>query len=146
MTAPVSSERVVAAARRWLGTPYRHQASLIGVGCDCLGLVRGVYRDLHGTEPEVPPPYTPDWAEARRAETLAAAARRHLVEIAPTAALAGDVLLFAFAPRSPAKHCAIQTAPGRMIHAYDPHPVAEVSIVPWWRARLRFAFRFPGTD
>ena len=29
---------------RWIGTPYRHQASLKGVGCDCLGLVRGVWR------------------------------------------------------------------------------------------------------
>ncbi|MDD3446246.1 MAG: NlpC/P60 family protein [Zavarzinia sp.] len=143
MTDPAWSERVVAVARRWAGTPYRHQASLIGIGCDCLGLVRGVYRDLYGTEPETPPAYTPDWAEARRVETLAEAARRHLVEIEPVEVAAGDVLLFAFGPRLPAKHCAIQTAPTRMIHAYDAHPVAEVSIVPWWRARLRFAFRFP---
>lgn len=146
MTVPALSDRVVLAARRWVGTPYRHQASMAGVGSDCLGLVRGVYRELFGAEPELPPAYTPDWAEACRAETLADAARRHLIEIAPAAAEPGDVLLFAFSPRSPAKHCAIQVAPGRMIHAYDPHPVAEVSIVPWWRARLRFAFRFPGID
>jgi hypothetical protein len=25
---------IVEIARRWLGTPYRHQASLKGVGCD----------------------------------------------------------------------------------------------------------------
>jgi cell wall-associated NlpC family hydrolase len=25
---------IVAQARSWLGTPYRHQASLKGVGCD----------------------------------------------------------------------------------------------------------------
>jgi hypothetical protein len=31
----------------------------------------------------------------------------------------------------------------RMIHAIESHPVAEVSLVPWWRNRLRFAFRFP---
>ena len=37
---------IVAAARRWVGTPYVHQASLIHVGCDCLGLVRGVWRDV----------------------------------------------------------------------------------------------------
>jgi hypothetical protein len=30
-----------------------------------------------------------------------------------------------------------------MIHAIESHPVAEVSLVPWWRNRLRFAFRFP---
>jgi hypothetical protein len=30
-----------------------------------------------------------------------------------------------------------------MIHAIESHPVAEVSLVPWWCNRLRFAFRFP---
>ncbi|MGZ9409986.1 MAG: peptidase P60, partial [Methylocystis sp.] len=39
---------IVAAARRWRGTPYVHQASLMQVGCDCLGLVRGVWRDVIG--------------------------------------------------------------------------------------------------
>jgi NlpC/P60 family putative phage cell wall peptidase len=39
---------IVAIARGWLGTPYRHQASLKGVGCDCLGLVRGVYAEAYG--------------------------------------------------------------------------------------------------
>ena len=43
--------RIVATARSWLGTPYHHQASLRGVGCDCLGLVRGVWRELYGDEP-----------------------------------------------------------------------------------------------
>jgi NlpC/P60 family putative phage cell wall peptidase len=39
---------VVAAARDWLGTPYHDQASVKGVGCDCLGLVRGVWREVVG--------------------------------------------------------------------------------------------------
>jgi len=41
---------IVAEARRWIGTPYRHQASLIGVGCDCLGLVRGIWRAVVGRD------------------------------------------------------------------------------------------------
>ncbi|PWR19155.1 NlpC/P60 family protein [Zavarzinia compransoris] len=143
MTAPAWPERIVASARLWLGTPYLHQASVPGVGCDCLGLVRGIYRDLYGHEPELPPAYGPDWAEASGRETLALAARRHLTEIAPGEAGPGDVLLFSYGRGWPAKHCAVQTGPARMIHAYNLHPVAEVALVPWWRARLRFAFRFP---
>jgi len=143
MMAAASSERVVAAARRWLGTPYHHQASVLGVGCDCLGLVRGVYRELMGAEPERPPAYGPDWAEASGLETLAEAARRHLTEIDPRDAVTGNVLLFAYGAGMPAKHCAIQTDAARMIHAYNLHPVAEVAIVPWWRNRLRYAFRIP---
>ncbi len=76
MTA-VDRGTIVAAARRWIGTPYQHQASLIHVGCDCLGLVRGVWREVIGPEPEDIPPYTPDWAEAGAAETLLGAADRH---------------------------------------------------------------------
>ena len=58
------SARVIAIARDWIGTPYRHQASTRGAGCDCLGLARGVWRALHGVEPTEPPPYTRDWGEA----------------------------------------------------------------------------------
>ncbi|HVV42913.1 MAG TPA: hypothetical protein VHC94_17820 [Nitrobacter sp.] len=95
MTVPrLTRDAIVAEARAWIGTRYRHQASLKGVGCDCLGLVRGVWRHCIGDEPETPPPYAPDWAEARGEETLAAAAFRHLVPISREALGAGDVLLF----------------------------------------------------
>ncbi|MFD0934795.1 peptidase P60, partial [Methylobacterium trifolii] len=46
MAGDLTGADVVAQARLWLGTPYRHQASLAGVGCDCLGLLRGVWRGL----------------------------------------------------------------------------------------------------
>ncbi|MGR3492459.1 MAG: peptidase P60, partial [Shimia sp.] len=52
-----------AEARRWIGTPYHHRASLRGVGCDCLGLIRGVWRAVVGEEPWELPAYAPDWAE-----------------------------------------------------------------------------------
>ncbi|GJD52409.1 hypothetical protein OPKNFCMD_5174 [Methylobacterium crusticola] len=134
---------MVALARRWLGTPYHHQASLRGVGCDCLGLVRGVWRDLYGPEPEAPPPYTPDWGEAEGAEALRDAGRRHLAEIALEAAGAGDVLLFRWRAGVPAKHCAILSGAGRMIHAYDGHAVVESGLPQAWARRAAYAFRFP---
>lgn len=37
---------IVTMARRWLGTPFHHQARLQGVGVDCVGLVIGVAREL----------------------------------------------------------------------------------------------------
>ena len=134
---------IVAEARSWIGTPYRHQASLKGVGCDCLGLVRGVWRALYGAEPEAPPPYAPDWAEAAAGEPLAEAALRHLAPEARDAFGAGDILLFRWRAGLAAKHAAIVTAPGRMLHAHDGAAVAEVALTPWWRRRLAYAFRFP---
>ena len=98
---------VVTAARSWIGTSYVHQASVKGIGCDCLGLLRGVWRELYGDEPEVAPPYSPDWAEATREETLYGALKRHLVEIDPPDVAPGDVALFRMLPNGPAKHCGI---------------------------------------
>src|SRR2546422_11694159 len=94
---------IVAEARAWIGTPYRHQASLKGVGCDCLGLVRGVWRAVCGAEPEPVPAYSRDWAEATGREALALAGQRHFVEIAPQEFKAGDVLLFRWRARLAAR-------------------------------------------
>ncbi len=138
---------VLGAARGWLGTPYRHQASVKGEGADCLGLVRGVWREVAGEEPEAPPPYRADWAEVGGEETLLHAARRWLVEIRPEAARSGDVLLFRMSAGCPAKHCAILSDDGgpepRMIHAYWGRSVVESWMGPWWRRRLVAAFRWP---
>ena len=137
------ADAIVAEARAWIGTPYLHQASLKGVGCDCLGLLRGVWRAVVGEEPEAPAPYTPDWAEAGRRDTLVEAARRHLVEVESRDIRPGDILLFRWRDGLPAKHCAIATAPDRMIHAHDGAAVCEVTLAPWWRRHLAGVFRFP---
>ncbi len=134
---------IVTEARRWIGTPYQHQASLLGVGADCLGLVRGVWRGLYGTDAERPPAYSADWAEAARKETLIAAAERHLQRVAPEDRLPGDVLLFRFRRHLPAKHAAILVSSDAMVHAVQGSPAVEVSLSPWWRRRLAAAFRFP---
>jgi NlpC/P60 family putative phage cell wall peptidase len=136
-------ETIVAEAISWLGTPYRHQASLKGVGCDCLGLLRGVWRGVYGAEPEKAPGYTPDWAEARGDETLANAAARHMSAIAVGDADEGDVVLFRWRANLPAKHCAVLVARDRFIHAQQGAAVALATLTPWWRRRVAFAFRFP---
>ena len=74
----MSGVDVVAIARGWIGTPYVHQASAKGAGTDCLGLLRGVWRELFLAEPAVVPPYSADWSEPQRDETLWRAAQQHL--------------------------------------------------------------------
>ena len=142
----ISRSLIVAEARDWIGTPYRHQASLKGVGCDCLGLLRGVWRGVIGAEPERAPAYAPDWAEAGGVEALADAAARHLVAIERDAFGDGDVLLFRWRAGLPAKHAAIVTAADKIVHAHDGAAVAEVALAPWWRRRIAYAFRFPGIE
>ena len=143
MSAGVTRAQIVVAARDWLGTPYHHQASLRGAGCDCLGLIRGVWRELYGPEPETAPPYSPAWAESLREEALATAGLRHLRPVAPGAERPGDVLLFRWRAHLPAKHCAILGLPVTIIHAHDGAAVSEVAFTPWWRRHLSHVFSFP---
>ncbi len=136
-------DAVVRVARAWIGTPYHHQASVKGVGTDCLGLIRGVFREVMGYEAETPPPYTRDWAEARGEETMLAAAGRHLCPVAVANAAPGDVLIFRLRSNTVAKHAAILATPETMIHAMEGGPVSEVAFSSWWRRRLAGAFAFP---
>lgn len=134
---------VVAAARGWIGTPYRHQASCRGAGADCLGVVRGVWRELVGPEPGPPPAYARSWAEDGAGELMLDAARRWLVAAPGTAIEPGDVLLFRVSRGTVAKHCGVATGSRAMVHAYDGHAVAETPIPDVWLRRLVARFRFP---
>jgi len=143
MQARATRAGIVEAARLWIGTPYHHQASRRGVGTDCLGLVRGVWRDIYGSDAEKPPAYSRDWAEAGGEETMLAAASRHLECIAAFEIAPGDAVVFRLRPGVVAKHAAIVASASTMIHAMEGAPVCEVSFSPWWRRRLAGAFRFP---
>ena len=134
---------IVSAARSWIGTPYLHQASLKGVGCDCLGLLRGVWREVVGPEPETPGPYSADWAEAQAREALAEAALRHFIPVLIGPAKPGDVLLFRWRAGLPAKHVGVLATTDTMIHAHDGAVVTEAALA-HWRRRIALIFQFSG--
>ncbi|MGC9417782.1 MAG: peptidase [Rhodovulum sp.] len=139
-------DRAAEEARRWCGTPYRHQGSMLGAGADCLGLLRGVWRTLYGAEPEPVPPYTPDWSEPQGEETLWLAARRHLIEKPIVDAVVGDVILFRLRETGVAKHLGIQGDRGpsaTFIHAYHGHGVVESPLSTPWVRRIVARFEFP---
>lgn len=132
------SAAVVAAARRWLGTPYRHQASMLGAGCDCLGLIRGVWREVIGEEPWTVPPYR---ADRREATGLVEAAEQYLT---PADAIeAGTVVLFSLGRNAPPRHCGILVAPSRFVHAQERLGVVEANLTDGWRTRIAGLYRFP---
>lgn len=138
---------VVALARNWLGTPYHHQASAQGVGTDCIGLVRGIYRAFCGGETEPLPDYSRDWVGTGHPAALIRAARGHLMEIPAGTARHGDILIFSYLRRTVATHAGIMASDGdnvTLIHAMDRLPVSEVPLSEWWRRRIHCAFSFPG--
>lgn len=142
----MSGAQIVAAARGWIGTPYVHQSATRGAGCDCLGLLRGIWRELRGEEPEVIPAYSIDWSEPQGEERLWAAASRHLVAKDRKEAAAGDVLLFRMRDQGVAKHLGVQGRIGEQasfIHAYTGHGVVESPLSAPWRRRIVARFEFP---
>lgn len=152
---------LIAEARSWIGTPWRHQAAIKGVGADCVGFVRGVAEPFVGKVP-IAMDYTTTWqlyrAEPRMFREFAARCEEvPLDQINP-----GDILLFGFG-KGPAHHCgyaAPQAIPGevgpgspsgiapenfRIIHCYrEAGAVVEQDLTEWWRRKLRHAFRVPG--
>lgn len=138
---------IVQEARAWIGTPYTHQASVRGAGADCLGLLRGVWREVIGDEPQPMPPYSPDWDEVAKRDVLWRAAARYMAEADEMRS--GDVLLFRMKRGAVAKHlgiCSVAGDAARFVHAFSGHGVIENSLSLPWRRRLVGVFAFPGTD
>jgi NlpC/P60 family putative phage cell wall peptidase len=136
---------VIAEARTWLGTPWHHQASVKGAGCDCIGFVRGVAERFVGPVP-LALDYTATWHLYRAEPRMYLGFKERCEEIDPAEARVADILLFG-AGKGPAHHCAFLTPEGGLIHCYqEAGRVVEHSFSPVWRPRLRHAFRLPGIE
>jgi NlpC/P60 family putative phage cell wall peptidase len=132
----VLREDVVKEARSWIGTPFRHQGRVKGIGVDCLGLVVEVYRKVlhvsmgngvvYGRQPHLP--------------TMMAEIRKWADPIDWEAALPGDILLFRF-EKDP-MHFGIRTDRG-FIHSYAGGQaiVIEHNLSEDWIERITSAFR-----
>ena len=142
----ITVDHILAEVRTWIGTPYVHQQATKTAGCDCLGLVRGVWRNVYGSEPEHPPAYSMDWSEPQGEERLWDAALRHLRAKPLDAPAAGDVVLFRMRAGSVAKHLGIQSRVGTdaaFVHAYSGHGVVESALSVPWARRIVARFEFP---
>lgn len=139
---------IVAEARRWLGTPFHHQASLQGVGCDCIGLIAGVAAALGMPEAEA-------WRQDVRytgygplplPDKLLAACRDYLDAVPVPDAIAGDILLFTMRA-DPMHFGLLSCVDGRryVIHAWSPNgKVVEQGIDEKWQRRIVGAYRYRG--
>lgn len=149
----VSRAEIVAEARKWIDTPFMHQQHMIGVGCDCGGLIRGVLMtkgllrsDYLDFLPEEARGYaaTPDGVSMRRS-CDALMTQVPLGQLRP-----GDVVLLEFERGLP-QHTAI-VADYRhgglsVIHALGPHfpsKVIEHRLDSSWRKRIVAAYAIPG--
>lgn len=139
-------QAVVAEAESWIGTPYRHQASCKGSGADCLGLLRGIWREFYGAEPVIVPAYSADWSEPQGDEALWKASSKHLKSCKGGELGLGDILLFRMRASSVAKHLGIVSSVGvnpSFIHAYSGQGVVKSPLSEPWARRVVARFEFP---
>lgn len=152
---PVTRADIVAEARTWIGTPFQHQQSAKQVASDCIGLVRGVFREVGlRSEPVVRTQAaafagyarSPDGVSFKRFCDMT------MLSIEIGDMLPGDVALFAYVRRMP-HHCAIvgDYAHGglSMIHSIGPGNEGEVvehRFDDSWRKRLVAAYSIPGVE
>lgn len=138
--AAATADAVVAQARAWLGTPWRHQGRGPR-GVDCAGLVVLVAKALGLTDHDVA-------GYCRHSSGLAFIDQfRMAMNPIPIAeVLPGDVLVFADAAYP--CHCGFRTELRGSPHLLHAHAlrrqVIEEPYAGEWPAKTRFAFRFHG--
>ncbi len=138
-------QALLAEARSWIGTPYKHQApakvlAVIASASSAAFIVSCT------TEPETPSNYAPEWADLNNADQLLSAARLYLHEVPETSPQPAQVILFRWAPHYPCKHLGLMSAHDRFIHAYEAVGVVESPLVPMWRNKIAGCFSFFPTD
>lgn len=131
---------VKAVLSQWIGTPFLHQGASCQLGCDCLGLLRGVHNDLAGALHHVAP-YPSDWVISQP-DLLEKGLYAYLRPLNDQPVSLGQVLGFALRPNGGICHLGIATGRDRFIHAHRRFGVCEVALSPPWRIRLRAQFEF----
>lgn len=132
---------VIAAARECLGTPFKHQGRVVGIGMDCAGLLVHCFKAL-GVDhfDEFGYPRNPYDGQLEKILDLQPSLRR----IDLTEVQAGDVL--AMRLKSAPQHIAIHTGLVRghpyVLHASELHGrVVEHRLDELWGSRVMRAYR-----
>lgn len=126
-------------ARTWLKTPFHHQASVKGVGCDCAGLVKGTARNLGYQVSDVYTNYGREPANGELERTL-----ENLLNKKDSNKLSkGNIILFKFLNEP--QHLGIYCGDGIVIHSYSTEGgVVEHLIDDKWKKRIVNVFELPG--
>lgn len=134
-------------AREWLGTPWKHQACLKGVGSDCIGLLGGIAARKGVTQA---------WIDGTAAkyrgygrdpnpDRLRQACNELLLPISISDARLADIFVFRFFKEP--QHFALisRVDPMYIIHALaQSRKVVEHRVDEVWRSRIVAAYRFKG--
>ena len=137
----ITSERIIAEARGWLGVSWRHQGRT-RCGVDCVGLVVCVARALDLSDYD-----STGYGRRAQGQGFVEPFRDNMEAVAIPDARPGDVLVFA--DQAYPCHCGFLTeriGHPHLLHAHATRrKVIEEPYAGEWPARVKFAFRFRST-
>ncbi len=138
---------IVAVGRTWINTRYHHGASLKGVGCDCIGVIRGVAREagLHDPFEDGEALKYAGYGRIPNPVLLMEACDAFMDRVPWATRRLGDVPVFRFAEEP--QHFGILSAldPDYVIHAYaQVRKVVENRIDELWASRVVALYRLRG--
>ena len=141
----ITRMEVVEEARTWIDTPFRDQGYTKGIGVDCLGLIKGLARDLNLCKKDIAnmSDFTLPYGKMPNRSVIIPALKRHLVLISRDELDIADIILYL--GRHEPQHLAIKTDTG-IIHSYQPYgAVKEHSMTLEWAnpSRMLGIYRFP---
>lgn len=130
-------DEIVKTAREYLGTPFKHQGRLKGIGIDCAGLVICVAKELGLTTFD-----HQAYGHLPHAMMMQNHCDEQMTRIPIEDAKPGDVYLMAF--HKEPQHLCIITDIG-IIHAYaQVRRCVEHGINEMWQGRVKRAYRYWG--
>lgn len=137
----ITSERIVAEARAWLGVPWRHQGRT-RCGVDCVGLVVCVARGLDLSDYD-----STGYGRRAQGQGFVEHFRSNMDAVPIPHARPGNVLVFA--DHAYPCHCGFLTerlGHPHLLHAHATRrKVIEEPYAGEWPARVKFAFRLRST-
>lgn len=110
----INGNAIETEARKWLGTPYHHQARIRGAGVDCIMLLCEVYHACGLIPYEDPRPYPMDWHLNRSEEMYLGGIEKYGVKVETPQK--GDIALYQFGRTI--SHGAIVLDWPTIIHSY----------------------------
>jgi NlpC/P60 family putative phage cell wall peptidase len=137
-----ASEALVKIARTWIGTPHRHQASINGLGCDCVGFLAEAAVETGLITPELRAEFPTDYSRQPSAGKLRRLCSGLLSLVPFDQRAPGDIVLMRFAAEP--QHLGMLTVrdPDYIIHCAEAG-VVEHRLDSVWRARIVRVYRFP---
>lgn len=130
---------IVEEAKTWMGTPFKHQGRIKGLGVDCVGLIIGVAHTFQLTDFD----YT-HYTHQPDGFLMRQLLDQHLQSISIQAAKAGDIVLMRFETQP--QHVGILSHYG-IIHAYaQVRRCVEHRLDAVWRSRIVGAYAYPRVE